>query len=142
MHRLSVLKKGLAVVLFQSTDAACVVENTYVYGNIINVEAATTSIGEIVGNARNVILTNCGSFGNIYKGVAPKSKAAFIASDSKTINKITNCYSGLNTAYVGTAPGVFANNHLGVTTAAIADGSLAYALAATSGANWVQNTYP
>jgi len=112
-----------------------VVENTYVFNNTINVQAASTSFGEILGDGRCATVTNCGTFGNTYTGTAVGARHGIVTAANATNTKITNCYTDVS-ALAGN--GVLTNNYTGVTATAIADGTLAYTLKTTSEANWVQ----
>ena len=111
-----------------------VVENTYVFNNTINVQAASTSFGEILGDGRCATVTNCGTFGNTYTGTAVGARHGIVTAANATNTKITNCYTDVS-ALAGN--GVLINNYTGVTATAIADGTLAYTLKTTSDANWM-----
>ena len=116
-----------------------VIENTYAFNNTINVQATGTEVSGIVSDGRLTKITNCGAFNNTYTGTAP-SAIYGIDGTGATTATINHCYTDEAKLTKKTFTG--SSNYSGVTDAELADGSLAYKLAATSEANWVQTTYP
>ncbi|MBQ7090492.1 MAG: hypothetical protein IJN82_05175 [Clostridia bacterium] len=143
MNTGTVAGNPIGLVATKAESGPCAVTNTYVYGNTINVQAATTSFGELIGDGRGVIITNCGTFGNTYKGTAIGSRHGFVAATNTgaaTVTKIENSYTDVATlANVATTGG---NNFSAVTVTELADGSLAYRLKGATKMDWVQSAYP
>lgn len=129
----------VGLITIRDEVAGSVIENTYAYGNTVNVQATGVAVSGIVADGRQTVIHNCGAFNNTYTGKTP-SAIFGIDGTSNTNPTVSNCFTDEANLTNKTHKG--SNNYAGVTDTEIADGSLAYKLKTTTDANWVQTTYP
>ncbi|MBQ8894787.1 MAG: hypothetical protein IJ043_10330 [Clostridia bacterium] len=129
----------VGLITIRDEVAGSVIENTYAFNNIINVQATGVAVSGIVSDGRQTVITNCGAFNNTYTGTTPSAIYGINGTTVKTVT-INNCYT--DEAKLTNATFTGSNNYTGVTDTQLADGSLAYALKNDTDTNWIQKTYP
>lgn len=132
---------NVGYILSSDKGHAVTVSNCYAFGNTLTLNTNDTA-RNIAGLAGELfaasIVENSGAFGNTFS--KELDGIAGLVGSSIAAVTIRNSYTDHAKIYNGAAAET--NNYAAVPAANISSGKLAYALKTTTGAAWVQNSYP